>query len=87
VRSFSPAFYAEILHYMGVSDVVRLNEPRYHLRALQGPSRHGALEHLHLAAFNGICSMLKQYFSTAHRASLHIGGQECPNNSGRCWKQ
>jgi cell division cycle 14 len=29
VRTFSPAFYADILSGMGVSTVVRLNEPRY----------------------------------------------------------
>jgi hypothetical protein len=34
VRSFSPAFYAEILRSMGVSTVVRLNEPRYPAEAL-----------------------------------------------------
>jgi cell division cycle 14 len=33
-RSFSPAFYAEILYDMGVSTVVRLNEPRYAAEAL-----------------------------------------------------
>jgi cell division cycle 14 len=41
-RSFSPAFYAEILHGMGVSAVVRLNEPRYAAEALtsQGFAHH-----------------------------------------------
>ena len=34
VRSFSPAFYHEILHALGVSTVVRLNEPRYAAEAL-----------------------------------------------------
>jgi cell division cycle 14 len=42
VRSFSPAFYAEILRDMGVSTVVQLNEPRYVAEALtsQGFTHH-----------------------------------------------
>jgi len=28
-RRFSPAYYADIFHELGVTDVIRLNEPRY----------------------------------------------------------
>ena len=42
-RSFSPAYYAEILHDLSVSTVVRLNEPRYAAEALtsRGFAHHG----------------------------------------------
>ena len=41
-RSFSPSYYADILFDMGVSTVVRLNEPRYAAEALasQGFAHH-----------------------------------------------
>jgi cell division cycle 14 len=41
-RSFSPAFYADILRGMGVSSVVRLNEPHYAAEAFtsQGIAHH-----------------------------------------------
>ena len=41
-RSFSPAFYTEILRGMGVTTVVRLNEPRYAAETLtsQGFAHH-----------------------------------------------
>jgi hypothetical protein len=42
MRIFDPAFYTEILRPMGVSTVVRLNEPRYEAEALtsQGFAHH-----------------------------------------------
>ena len=40
IRTFSPSFYTDIFHKMGVSTIVRLNEPRYDAKVFTSQGFH-----------------------------------------------